>query len=140
MFHTIIIAGYLGRDPEMRYMADGRPVTNFSVATSRRWTGKDGQPQEETIWFRVSAFDKLAETCNQYLSKGRPVLVEGRLRGDPSGGPRVWTGNDGVARASFEVTATTVRFLGRKDEVAPAAPGAGVPEYEEGGVEEEIPF
>jgi len=140
MFHTIIIAGYLGRDPEMRYMPDGRPVTTFSVATNRKWTGRDGQLQEETIWFRVSAFDKLAETCNQYLAKGRPVLVEGRLRADPSGGPRIWTGNDGTARASFEVTASTVRFLGRKDEGAPAAPAAAVPEYEEGGGEEEIPF
>ncbi len=87
MFHTIIIAGHLGRDPEMRYLPDGRPVTTFSVASTRRWTGQDGQPHEETVWFRVSAFGKLAETCNQFLAKGRPVLIEGRLRPDDRGNP-----------------------------------------------------
>jgi single-strand DNA-binding protein len=139
MFHTIIIAGHLGRDPEMRYLPNGTPVTNFSVAANRRWTGQDGQTQEETIWFRVSAFGRLAETCNQYLSKGRPVLIEGRLRPDENGGPRLWTGQDGTVRASFEVVAQTVRFLGRREETA--APAGEVPVYEEPpGEEEEIPF
>lgn len=138
MFHTVIIAGYLGRDPEMRYTPSGTPVTTFSVASSRRWTDQSGQAQDETVWFRVSAFGKLAETCNQYLAKGRAVLVEGRLRPDENGNPRVWTGQDGTARASFEVTAQTVRFLGRREEAA-AGP-AEIPEYEPSGEEEEIPF
>ncbi len=139
MFHTIILAGHLGRDPEMRYLPDGRPVTTFTVASTRRWTGQDGQPQEETIWFRVSAFGKLAETCNQYLAKGRAVLVEGRLRPGDRGGPRTWVGQDGTVRASYEVTANTVRFLGRREEAA--APVEEVLEYEEPiPPEEEIPF
>ena len=135
MYQKIIIAGNLGRDPEMRYTPQGTPVTNFSVATNRKWTSADGTPGEETIWFRVTAWGKLGETCNQYLSKGRQVLVEGRLRPDPeTGGPRVWTRQDGTAGASFEVTALNVRFLGRRDEGAAAGP-------EEEAIEEEgIPF
>jgi single-strand DNA-binding protein len=120
----------------MRYLPNGTPVANFSVATNRRWTGQDGQQQEETAWFRVSTFGRLAEVCNQYLSKRRPVLVEGRLRPDETGGPRVWQGNDGQYRASFEVTAQTVKFLGGRGDV-----GAGVSDMEEPPApEEEIPF
>ena len=140
MYQKIIIAGNLGRDPEMRYTQDGTPVTNFSVATNRRWTNPDGSQGEETIWFRVSAWRRLAETCNEYLQKGRPVLVEGRLRPDPAtGGPRIWTGNDGIARASFEITALTVTFLGGRGDVAPEMPG-GPGEPPEEGEGEEIPF
>jgi single-strand DNA-binding protein len=117
MYHKIIIVGNLGRDPEMRYTPDGTPVTNFSVATNRKWSNSDGSQAEETIWFRVTAWRQLAELCNQYLSKGRQVLVEGRMTPDrETGGPRVWTGNDGQPRASFEVTALTVRFLGGRGE------------------------
>ena len=75
MYQKLIIVGNLGRDPEMRYTPDGTPVTNFSVATNRRWTDASGQQQERTVWFRVSAWRRLAETCNQYLSKGRQVMV-----------------------------------------------------------------
>jgi single-strand DNA-binding protein len=96
----------------MRYSPDGKPVTNLSVATNRKWTNADGTPGEETVWFRVSAWGKLAEGCSEYLSKGRRVLVEGRLRPDPeTGGPRVWTRQDGTAGASYEIVARTVRFL-----------------------------
>jgi single-strand DNA-binding protein len=139
MYQKLIIVGNLGRDPEMRYTSSGTPVTNFSVATNRRWTNPDGSPGEETVWFRVTAWKRLAETCNQYLQKGRQVLIEGRLKPDPAtGGPRMWTGNDGVARASYEVTALTVKFLGGRGE-APPSEAAGAPEEppEEG---EEIPF
>jgi single-strand DNA-binding protein len=83
MYHTITVVGNLGRDPEMRYSPDGKPVTNFSVATNRKWTNADGTPGEETVWFRVACWGKLAEVCEQYLSKGRRVLVEGRLRPAP---------------------------------------------------------
>ena len=139
MYHKIIIAGYLGRDPEMRYTPDGTPVTNFSVAASRKWTRQDGSQVDETVWFRITAWRRLAETCNQYLQKGRPVLIEGRLQPGENGGPRIWTGNDGVARASFEVTAQTVKFLGGRGEGAPAeTPGA--PEEPPAETEEEIPF
>jgi len=142
MYQKIIIVGNLGRDPEMRYTQDGTPVTTLSVATNRRWNRPDGSQGEETIWFRVSAWRRLAETCNEYLQKGRLVLIEGQLKPDPAtGGPRIWTGNDGVARAQYEMTAFTVKFLGGRGE-APAAAPPGAPEEPpppEPG-ESEIPF
>src|SRR4030043_2343388 len=82
MYHTIILIGNLGRDPEMRYTPSGQAVTNFSVATNRQYTGSDGTQVKETIWFRESAGGRTAETCNQYLKKGSKVLVEGRLTPD----------------------------------------------------------
>ncbi len=139
MYQKLTIVGNLGQDPEMRYTPDGTPVTNFSVATNRRWTAADGSQGEETVWFRVTVWRRMAEVCNEYLEKGRQVLVEGRLRPDPqTGGPRVWTGRDGEPRASFEVTAQSVQFLGR----AGVAPGAGPPDTPEEPPqeEEEIPF
>lgn len=112
MYHTLIIVGNLGKDPEMRFTPSGQAVTSFSVATSRQYTGGNGEQVKETIWFRVSAWGKTAEACNQYLKKGSKVLVEGRLTPDKTtGGPRVYTRQDGTAGASFEVTAATVRFL-----------------------------
>lgn len=138
MYHKVVIVGNLGRDPEMRYTPDGTPVTHFTVATNRKWSGSDGQQREETVWFRVTAWRRMAEVCNQYLQKGRQVLVEGRLQPDAeTGGPRVWTGNDGVTRASFEVTAQTVKFLGGRGE---APPDEGPEAPEELPPEEEIPF
>lgn len=142
MYQKLIIVGNLGRDPEMRYTPSGQTVTSFSVATNRRWTGNDGEQQEETVWFRVTTWGKQAETCNQYLSKGRQVLIEGRLTPDKeSGGPRVWTDQNGTPRASYEMRAFTVQFLGGRgdsggfdegvSDVADAAPDI---------TEEEIPF
>jgi single-strand DNA-binding protein len=140
MYHKIIIVGYLGRDPEMRYTQDGTAVTNFSVATSRKWTRPDGTKMDETIWFRVSAWRQLAEICNEYLQKGRPVLVEGRLKPDENGNPRIWTGNDGVARASYEITAATVKFLpSGRGEAGPDLAAPDEPPPPEPG-ESEIPF
>jgi single-strand DNA-binding protein len=125
MYQTVIIVGNLGRDPEMRYTPSGQPVTSFSVATNRQYTNNNGETIKETIWFRVSAWAKQAETCNQYLKKGSKVLVEGRLTADAAtGGPRIWTGQDGAPRASFEVTAQTVRFLTTRGE---AETGSGAP-------------
>lgn len=144
MYHKVIVVGNLGRDPEMRYMPDGTAVTNLNVATSRRWTDKaTGQPVEETIWFRVSVFGRQAETANQYLSKGRPVLIEGHLRTDPqTGGPRIWTAQDGTVRASYEVTAETVRFMGGREggssgNYSDEFQGGGKPAAQE---EDDIPF
>jgi single-strand DNA-binding protein len=138
MYHTIIIVGNLGRDPEMRYTPSGQAVTNFNVATNRQYTASDGNLVKETIWFRVSAWGKQAETCNQFLRKGSKVLVEGRLTPDPAtGGPRLWTRQDGSSAASFEVSASQVRFLSSRgeDESAYAAgESEGVAEGED------IPF
>jgi len=117
MYHTIIIVGNLGRDPEMRYSPSGQAVTSFNVATNRQYTGADGQQVKETIWFRITVWGKQAENCSQYLKKGSRVLVEGRLSPDPAtGGPKIWTRQDGSSGASYEVTAATVRFLGRPGE------------------------
>ncbi|MDP2975003.1 MAG: single-stranded DNA-binding protein [Anaerolineales bacterium] len=139
MYQTTIIVGNLGRDPEMRYTPSGQAVTSFSVATNRQYTNNAGETVKETIWFRVSAWGKQAETCNQYLKKGSKVLVEGRLTADSAtGGPRIWTGQDGSARASFEVSAQTVRFLSSRGEAEATATdeGAGFTTAEE----PDIPF
>lgn len=140
MYHTIIIVGNVGRDPEMRYTPSGQAVTSFSVATNRQYTNNNGEMVKETIWFRVSAWGRQAETCNQYLKKGSKVLVEGRLTADQNtGGPRVWTGQDGQPRASFEVSASTVRFLSSRGESEAGAPGPLGEEIPPGD-EENIPF
>jgi single-strand DNA-binding protein len=146
MYQTIIIAGNVGRDPEMRYTPSGQAVTSFSVATNRQYTNNNGETIKETIWFRISAWGKTGEICNQYLKKGSKVLVEGRLTADPAtGGPRVWTAQDGTTRASFEVYAQTVRFLSSRSEAAePGTGGVAAPAAEEGippaADEGDIPF
>lgn len=113
MYQKLTVVGNLGTDPEMRYTPSGQAVTNLSVAANRRWTDANGDQHEETTWFRVSVWGKQAETCNQYLSKGRMVLVEGRLNPDrETGGPRIWTDQNGNPRASYEMTASNVVFLG----------------------------
>ena len=117
MYQKIIIVGNLGREPEMRYTPTGQAVTSFSVATNRRYTSSDGQSVDETAWFRVSVWGKMAEVCSQYLHKGSKVLVEGRLRPDPTtGAPRVFERQDGTYGSSFEITASTVQFLSSKAE------------------------
>lgn len=112
MYQKIVIVGNLGRDPEMRYTPSGQAVTNFPVATNRRWTDNSGERHEETIWFQVSAWGKQAESCNTYLSKGAQVLVDGRLKCDPAtGGPRIWINQAGEPRSSYEIDAEKVVFL-----------------------------
>lgn len=136
MFSKTIIVGHLGRDPELRYTSGGQPVCSFSVATSRSWTDQSGQPQEKTTWFRVTAWGKLGELCNQYLTKGRLVLAEGEV--DAS----AWSAQTGEPRASLELTARNVRFLGGKEGGGSAPMGGrtggdmGAPQIDE----EEIPF
>ncbi len=120
MYQQITLVGNLGRDPEMRYTPSGVAVTNFSVATSRSWTGQDGQRQEKTVWFRVAAWRGLAETCNQYLTKGQRVLVTGEVEE-----PSTWTDQEGNTRVSLEVTARTVRFLNTRAESEALAAGWG---------------
>lgn len=142
MYQKIIVVGNLGGDPEMRYMPDGTAVTNFSLASNRRWTdGATGQPRDETTWFRVSVWRKQAETANQYLSKGSKVLVEGRLRPDPaSGGPRTYTRQDGTVGASFEITADTVRFLSSREEDGSYSDDGGSYQSAPAAEEDDIPF
>jgi single-strand DNA-binding protein len=142
MYHKIILVGNLGRDPEMRITPSGTSLTSFSMATSEKWTGQDGQPQERTIWWRVSVWGKSAEACNEYLKKGSKVLVEGRMNADPkTGNPRLWQGQDGQTRSSFEVTALTVKFLSSRGETAGQAGGAGSGMMDaEPADESEIPF
>ena len=126
--NKIIVIGHLGADPEMRYTPNGQSVTNFNVASSRRYTTAEGERREETEWFRVSAFGRLADTCNQYLAKGRQVYVEGRLRS------RAYTDREGQPRASIEITANEVQFLGGRGEGGDyAGSGQARGDYNDGG-------
>lgn len=141
MFHTVIIAGNVGRDAEMRYTPSGQAVASFSVATNRQYTASSGEQVKETIWFRISAWGKQAEVCNQYVKKGMKVLVEGRLTADQgTGGPRIWSGNDGTPRASFEVTAATVRFLSSRGEYDSTPAGGPMDAGDMLPPEDDIPF
>jgi single-strand DNA-binding protein len=130
-----MLIGNLGREPEMRYTPSGQAVTSFSVAVDESYTGNDGQRVKRTIWVRVSAWGKQAETCNQYLKKGSKVGVTGRLTPGEGGSPRIWTKTDGTPAASFEVNASEVHFLGGGN-------GANGASAEEASAEqgEEIPF
>lgn len=105
--NKVMIIGNLGADPEMRYTADGTALTSFRVAASRAYSGRDGERHEETEWFSVVTWQKLAEQCSQYLQKGRRVYVEGRLQ------TRSWDTPEGQRRYKTEVVAEKVLFLDR---------------------------
>jgi single-strand DNA-binding protein len=141
-YHKILITGNLGRDPEMRFTPSGQAVTSFSVAVNETYTNNNGEKVKKTIWFRVTAWGKQAEICNQYLKKGSMVLIEGRMNADPAtGAPRIFTRQDGTAGASFEVTAQTVRFLSsRGDSEGGPVAGSGGMEMAEIPPEDDIPF
>ena len=115
MFHTIILVGNVGRDPEMRYTPSGAAVTSFSVATSRNYKSQ-GQTIKETIWFRVTCWGKQAEVASNYVKKGQKVLVEGRLVADSTGNPRTYTRSDGTIGTSFEITCTNLQLLSSRSE------------------------
>lgn len=116
MFSRVEIIGHLGGEPETRFTRDGASVCSFSVATSRSWTNNDGSKGEETIWWRVSAWGRLGEICQQYLTKGRQVFIEGQLKPDrETGGPSIWMDQNGQARASYELRAFSMKMLGRRD-------------------------
>ena len=125
--NKVMIIGNLGKDPEMRYMADGTAMTSFSVASTRTFTAADGERRDETEWFPVTTWRKLAEQCSQFLQKGRKVYVEGRLR------TRSWDDKDGQRHYRTEVVADKVLFLDRAQGVP--LPG-GEPELEA----EDVPF
>lgn len=115
--NKIMVIGNVGSDPEMRFTPSGKPVTSFPLATNRFYTTSDGERKRETEWFDVVTWDRQAESCNQYLTKGQRVFVEGRLR------TRSWDGQDGQRRFRVEINANRVIFLDRR-------PGSG--EYSEG--------
>jgi len=153
MFQRITLIGFVGQDPSMRFTPDGTPVTNFSVAT-RQVVSKErvadcpqgwkeslnGKNWELTTWVRVTCWRKLAEAVNQFVSKGSQLYVEGELKGEASAGtqnPRVWQGNDGEYRASYEITARTVKFLGKRE----GNGGAPIDEPPPGGEDDDLlPF
>jgi len=115
MYQSIQIIGDLGKDTEMRFTPTGQPVTNFSVATTHQYTNKSKEQVKETTWFRVSVWGSAAEACNQYLSKGSRVFVEGRISVDKeTGNPRVYEKKDGVWASTLEINASTVKFLDKK--------------------------
>ena len=126
MYHSLTLAGFCGKEPESRFTPDGKQVTNFSVAVDDSYNNAAGEKVKRTIWVRISAWGKLGEVCNQYLHKGSKVLVVGKLQANAEGGPRVWVGQDGTSKASFEVRADTVRFLSSKAENEANAPSAEV--------------
>lgn len=130
MRQKIILVGTLGRDPEMRYTPEGKPVTSFSMAVNSGY-GEN----KSTMWVKVTAWNKQAEVANQYLKKGHKVYVEGELAFDKeTGGPKMWAGQDGKARASFEVTLREMTFLQSKNESSQSPQANAAP------VEEEFPF
>jgi single-strand DNA-binding protein len=131
MYQKIVLVGNLGADPEMRYTPAGLAYARFPVAVNRKWHDAEGQLQEETTWYRVVVWGRQAETCHQYLAKGRKVLVEGeRLQAT------AYLGRDKQPAASLELTARSVHFL---DSARPAGNGhAG--EQAELAFEEELPF
>jgi single-strand DNA-binding protein len=142
-FNRIVIVGNLGRDPELRYTAQGTPVCTFSLATNERRKDRNGEMQDQTTWFRVTLWNRQAETASQYLQKGRQVYIEGRLRVEE------YIDRDGKPRHSLEVTATDMQFIGaRSDEAfteraaSASAGGAGGGPAEPPGdlSDDDIPF
>jgi single-strand DNA-binding protein len=116
--NKVILVGRLGRDPEVRYTADGTAVANFTMATSKEWKDKQtGEKKERTEWHKVVAWRKLGEICGEYLSKGKQVYIEGSLQ------TREWQDKDGNRRWTTEIVADQMQMLG--------SPGQG-PSYEEG--------
>lgn len=111
--NKVMIIGNVGRDPEIRYTPDGKPQAKFSVAVSRVWTNQNGERKEETEWFNVVAWDKLAEICGNYITKGQKVYVEGRLQ------TRVWEGQDGQKHKTVDLVARDVVFMSPRKAVAP---------------------
>jgi single-strand DNA-binding protein len=125
--NKVILIGNLGRDPELRYTQSGQAVANFTLATTERFSNREGERQERTEWHRIVAWGRTAELCAQYLAKGRSVYIEGRLQ------TREWEDKEGQKRRTTEITAHTVQFLGaRGGPGSPAGSDPG-PSFDEGG-------
>src|SRR6195256_4863722 len=139
-FNKIILVGNLGRDPELRYTPQGTPVCSFSLATNERRKDKTGEMQDQTTWFRVTLWGRQAETASQYLTKGRPVYIEGRLRVEE------WTDRDGKPRHTLEVHATDMQFIGggRREEprakTPPPAERAAAEPQHDFAADDDVPF
>lgn len=118
-FNKIVVVGYLGRDPEIRYMTDGTAVCNFSVATTEKKKDRSGEFQDVTTWFRINVWGKRAEIANQYLSKGKLIYIEGTLT------QQEFTDRDGNKRTSLEVKATDFQFLGGRGDDGSGGSGGG---------------
>lgn len=110
--NKVILIGHLGRDPELRYTADGSPVATFSIATSEKWNNKGGEAKEHTEWHNIVAWNQLADLSKKYLAKGRQVYIEGRLRSSE------WTDREGNKRKKTEIIATQMVLLGSRQENA----------------------
>jgi single-strand DNA-binding protein len=148
--NKVILIGNLGKDPETRYMPNGDAVTNITLATTESWKDKNGEKQEKTEWHRVTFYRKLAEIAGEYLRKGRPVYVEGRLE------TRKWTDKAGAERYTTEIIATDMKMLGSKpgsgsyeggereeSSYAPSPPGSKAPARSTTGfddMDDDIPF
>ncbi len=132
-FQQVIIVGNLGRDPELKYLQNGVPVCNFTVAVNS-YTGQGEQRQERTTWFRVAAWRELGERCAQYLAKGRQVMVVGTVD------VRAYTDNAGQPQATLEMTARDVRFLGGRGDGEGQGQGQAAEEYGGSGQLDDIPF
>jgi len=130
--NKVIILGRLGQDPELKYTPGGMAVCNFTVATSESWADKAGQKQERTEWHRIVVWGKLAELCNQYLTKGRQAFIEGSLQ------TRSWDDKNGGKRYTTEIVAKTVQFIGGQAGVgAPKENNQGAPAYDTSMVNQE---
>src|SRR2546426_11463821 len=138
--NKVILVGNLGANPEMRFTQGGQAVANLRIATTERWTDKSGQRQEATEWHRVVVWGKQAEIVAQYLTKGRQVFIEGRIR------TRQWQDQTGQKRYTTEIVAQNVQMLGGRADRAPEEMGATVPAEEPvsadfgGGPDDDIPF
>lgn len=135
--NKVILIGNLGADPEIRYTADGTAVATFRIATSRRWTNKNGERVDQTEWHRIVAWRRLGEICAQYLSKGKQVYIEGRIQ------TRSWEDKDGNKRWTTEIIAQNLQMLGRAGDVMDVPEGG--PSVQEDLVDEtplddDIPF
>ncbi|MDL1966126.1 MAG: single-stranded DNA-binding protein [Candidatus Desulfofervidus auxilii] len=128
--NKVILIGHLGADPELRYTPNGTPVANFRIATTERWTNKQGERTESTEWHRIVAWGKLGEFCGQYLNKGKQIYIEGRLR------TRSWEDRDGKKQWTTEIIAQRLQLLGKPEKPSEEE----VPVPEEAPVEEDIPF
>lgn len=133
--NKVMIIGNLGADPEMRYLPSGSPVTNLRIAVSRRWKSREGEDREETEWFTVNCFDRLAEIANEYLSKGKQVYIEGRLR------TRSWDDQQtGEKRYRTEVVATDMVMLGQRGEAGAGMESRGASMAAENTEFDNMPF
>jgi len=131
--NKVMLIGYLGNNPEVRYTSNGTPVCNFSIATSDKWTDKEsGDKKEKTEWHRIVAWRKLGENCGEYLSKGRQVYVEGKLRTRP------WE-KDGITRYTTEIVASDVQFLGKRSDGRDSTPLPEAPPVDN-NKDDDIPF